>query len=321
MNGIRFSALALAAITTTFPLAAQDQPTPPADQSAPATPPAIYDESADGAAQIEAALASAKKENRRVLIQWGANWCGWCHLLHGVFENDADVKRELLYEYDLVLIDIGKWDKHLDLAAKYQADFKANGVPYLTILDGDGNVIANQETGSLEVGDHHDPAKVLAFLEKHQAEFLSAESIYNEGLAKAQSEGKRAFIHFGAPWCGWCHKLEDWMARDDVAEILAKDFVDVKIDTDRTIGGADLHKQMTDNKSSGIPWFAFVDGEGEVIADSFALPEGGNLGCPYSDEEIAAFGKMLEKAAVNITKEEIEVLLATLKEGREAAGG
>ncbi len=33
----------------------------------------IYDESADARQQIADALASAKKENRRVLIQWGAN--------------------------------------------------------------------------------------------------------------------------------------------------------------------------------------------------------------------------------------------------------
>ena len=39
----------------------------------------IYDKSADGAKQIADALAMAKKENQRVLLQFGANWCGWCH--------------------------------------------------------------------------------------------------------------------------------------------------------------------------------------------------------------------------------------------------
>lgn len=279
--------------------------------------PAVYDESANGAEQIESALATAKKENRRVLVQWGANWCGWCHLLHGVFESDAAVKRKLLYEYDVVLIDIGKWDKNLDLAAKYEADFKAHGVPYLTVLDGEGDVIANQETSSLEEGDHHDPAKVLAFLEKHQAAYLSAESVFNEGLAKAKDEGKRAFVHFGAPWCGWCHKLEDWMAREDVAEVLAKDFVDVKIDTERTIGGNDLYMEMTEGFAGGIPWYAIVNPEsGEIVADAYG-PGKRNLGFPYTDEEIAAFGEMLRKAAVNITLEEVEFLLRSLKEGRE----
>lgn len=39
--------------------------------------PPVYDESADAAADIAAALAAAETKHTRVLIQWGANWCGW----------------------------------------------------------------------------------------------------------------------------------------------------------------------------------------------------------------------------------------------------
>ena len=52
--------------------------------------PAIYDEKADGAKQIADALVVAKKENKRVLLQFGANWCGWCHRLHGLFQTNDD---------------------------------------------------------------------------------------------------------------------------------------------------------------------------------------------------------------------------------------
>src|SRR5690606_9625154 len=69
----------------------------------------VYDESADAEAQIAGALAKAKKENRRVLIQWGANWCGWCNQLHDHMRADPEIRRKLLYEYDLVHVDIGKF--------------------------------------------------------------------------------------------------------------------------------------------------------------------------------------------------------------------
>jgi hypothetical protein len=36
----------------------------------------LYDEKADAKAQIEDALKTAKRDNRRVLIQWGANCAG-----------------------------------------------------------------------------------------------------------------------------------------------------------------------------------------------------------------------------------------------------
>src|SRR5882724_10462243 len=74
----------------------------------------IYDEGADAKAQIAAAVVRAGKNNRRVLVQWGANWCGWCHLLHETFASDKDIKKELNYEYDLVLVDVGRFDKNLE---------------------------------------------------------------------------------------------------------------------------------------------------------------------------------------------------------------
>ena len=59
----------------------------PAAQEKPASqePKAIYDTQADGRTQIDAALKLAKRDHKRVLVMFGANWCGWCHRLHGVF--------------------------------------------------------------------------------------------------------------------------------------------------------------------------------------------------------------------------------------------
>lgn len=291
--------------------------------------PPIYDESADARGQIAEALAAAKRENRRVLIQWGANWCGWCHLLHDLFEKNAQVKRTLLYEYDLVLIDIGRWDKNLDLAATYGADFKRAGVPYLTVLDADGNVLANQETGALEAKidgkPGHDPEKVLAFLKEHQAPYLSAESILSDGLKRAREEGKIVFLHFGAPWCGWCHRLEDWMARKDVHDVLDRSFVNVKIDIDRTIGGKDLMAVYTEGKRTGIPFFVFLAADRKVIAASWG-PDGENLGCPWTTEEVKAFKGLLRTVAPAMSLEDIDAITATLGEKKKqepagAAGG
>src|SRR5580693_9826772 len=65
----------------------------------------VYDEKANAKELIDAALIAAKRENRRVLIQWGGNWCSWCLLLHERFKLDAGLAKTLLYEYDAVLID------------------------------------------------------------------------------------------------------------------------------------------------------------------------------------------------------------------------
>jgi thiol:disulfide interchange protein len=133
-----------------------------ADSSPKASRPAIYDENADGAKQIAGALAVATKEHKRVLLQLGANWCGWCHKLHKLFESDAQIAAKLREAYVVVLIDANKGHNG-DINNKYGNPTRL-GLPVIVILDADGKVLTTQDTGKLEEGDHHDPKKVLAFL-------------------------------------------------------------------------------------------------------------------------------------------------------------
>ena len=154
----------------------------------------VYDEAADAKADIAAAVARAGKEKRRVLIQWGANWCGWCRLLHKLFHEDKNIARKILYEYEVVRVDIGRFNKNTDLAESYDAfsnGFKKAGVPYLTVLDGAGRVVANQDTSVFEEGKGYDSNKVLDFLTKNQAPYPEAEAVLAEGLKKAAAPGRR----------------------------------------------------------------------------------------------------------------------------------
>lgn len=293
---------------------------PPQDAARAAAPPEIYDTKADAKAQIADALRKAKYDNQRVLLMFGGNWCGWCHKLHGLFKKDKDIARTLLYEYRLVMIDIGRFDKNMDIAEKYGAELKKGGAPYLTVLDADGKPVANQETGPLESGDRHDSAKVLEFLRKHQAAPLDAQQVLKDGLARAAAEKKMLFLHFGAPWCGWCHRLEDWMAEPEMKALLSKDFIDVKIDQDRMTGAREVQGTFRKDDKGGIPWFAFVAADGKVLATSDG--EKGNVGFPAQPAEIAHFEKILAATKKNLTDADIRALckrLADLEAERERA--
>lgn len=124
----------------------------------------IYDESADGSKQIADALTVAGKDNKRVLLQFGANWCGWCHKLHSLCETDSDITARLKSDYVAVLIDVNKGHNG-EVDAKYGHPTKF-GLPVLVVLDADGKQLTTKDSGELEDGNHHSPAKVLAFLDK-----------------------------------------------------------------------------------------------------------------------------------------------------------
>jgi thiol-disulfide isomerase/thioredoxin len=124
----------------------------------------IYDTSADGSKQIADALALAGKDGKRVLLQFGANWCPWCHKLHSLCETDTEIAARLKSHYVVVLIDVDKGHNG-EIDAKYGHPTKF-GLPVLVVLDAEGNQLTTKDSGELEEVDHHSPAKVLAFLDQ-----------------------------------------------------------------------------------------------------------------------------------------------------------
>jgi hypothetical protein len=235
---------------------------------------------------------------------------------------DKAIRKELQYEYDVVMGDIGRWNKNTELAEKYGADLKT-GVPYLTILDSSGEAVANQRTDPLELkgedgnsiqGEHagHDPAKVLAFLKSHEAKPVAADSAVSSALAAANDSHKKVFLHFGAPWCPWCHRLDDWLAREDIAPLIAKDYVEVKVDQDRMPGAKEAEDRFGMPENSGIPWFAIIDpASGKVLASS-TNDKGENIGFPAKDEEIAHFMAMLGQTHKDLSAADLETIKRSL---------
>ncbi len=138
-----------------------------AEEVPPRQRPPIYDVKADAAPQIAVALATAQREQKRVLLQFGANWCIWCHRLHALMHDNADLRTALQRDFVLVLVDVDKLPdgtKHNAATNAKYGDAAALGLPALVVLDSDGKLLTKQETGALEDGKGHSPAKVLAFL-------------------------------------------------------------------------------------------------------------------------------------------------------------
>lgn len=145
----------------------------PSNEPAEGAPPEIarpYEEGVDAQAQIDAAVARARDDGKRVLLVFGANWCPWCRRLEHTLRNDEGVASDLRDGFRVVHVDVGARgsDVNRQVAARY-GDPLSNGLPCIVVLDREGEVAHVQETGSLESGDRHDPALVRAFLARWRA--------------------------------------------------------------------------------------------------------------------------------------------------------
>ena len=275
--------------------------------------PAIYDEKADARQLVATGVFQAHRDHNRVLVMFGGNWCGWCHKLHTVFRTNGEIAKILRGEYVLVLIDTAA-PQAAELMKEWSVD-SSKGVPYLVVLDGEGKVVTHQETGALEDGDHHDPAKVKAFLEANQAPPTEARTVLKEALSRAAAEDKRVLLHFGAPWCGWCHRLDDFLARPEIATLVGKDYLDIKIDTERMPGGQEVLEEYC-KKQGGIPWTVILDASGKPLTNSDG--PNGNIGYPAEPQEIAHFLSMLKQTARTLNADDLARLEKALQDAGEA---
>ena len=100
------------------------------------------------------------------------------------------------------------------------------------------------------------------------------------------------------------------MASPNVAPVLAKEFVSLKIEADRMVGGKEILKRYQATEG-GIPWCVFLDGDGTALVTSDG-PKG-NVGFPAAPHEIAHFRTMLERAKRKLSDADIAALIASLE--------
>jgi len=115
-------------------------------------------------ADLEAALKDAAKSNKRVLVDFGGNWCTDCRIL------DINLKKPenaALLEKSFVMVHVNVGDKgisdNFDVAERFGIPLK-KGVPALAVVESDGRVVYAQKNGEFESMRSMDPKSVNDFL-------------------------------------------------------------------------------------------------------------------------------------------------------------
>jgi thiol-disulfide isomerase/thioredoxin len=142
----------------------------------------------------------------------------------------------------------------------------------------------------------------------------SAAEVLAKASASAKKSGKNVLVIFHASWCGWCHKLDDFLDKSEEGKLVKNGLEVVHLTVleskekkaDENPGAMELLTRWGGDKA-GLPFMVILDAKSnKVLADSLqtAGKQSTNTGYPAAKEEVAHFIKMLEKGAKKISKED-----------------
>jgi thiol-disulfide isomerase/thioredoxin len=123
-----------------------------------------YDEAADADAAVARAKARAKAEHKLLLVDLGGNWCGDCRILTATMDR-PEFKAFVDKHYTTVLVDVGRFDKNLQIPAHWGITERLEGVPALLVVDPRTDTLLDRgRVSALEDARHMTPQGLADWL-------------------------------------------------------------------------------------------------------------------------------------------------------------
>ncbi len=163
---------AMAALLSLGVAAAQAAPSPKVTSIASLaelqTPlPFPYDETASPEAtnaHVDAALAEARRTHRLAFIDLGGNWCGDCRVLAGLMLL-PEYRRFVDAHYVVITVDVGRFNKNLQVPARWGITERLEGVPSVLIVDPVTDKLVDAgHTAALADARHMDPQSLMDWM-------------------------------------------------------------------------------------------------------------------------------------------------------------
>jgi thiol-disulfide isomerase/thioredoxin len=123
-----------------------------------------YDEKADANKAVDAALAKAKAEHKLAFIDLGGNWCGDCRVLAGLMEL-PEINAFVDAHYIVVTVDVGRFNRNLQIPARWGITQRLEGVPSVLVVDPVTNKLVDVgHIAALADARHMDPQGIADWI-------------------------------------------------------------------------------------------------------------------------------------------------------------
>ena len=150
-----------------------------------------FDPKRDPKTDLEAAVARAARENKRIILDVGGEWCIWCKKMDYFFMTNPELDRLKEENYVWVKVNLSLENENKDFLGRYP---EAPGYPHLYVLEKDGTLMHSQNTADLEEPPY--PEIVVPANVKNKAEYIKQET----AKRKVRSYDLQKFTDFLKAW-------------------------------------------------------------------------------------------------------------------------
>lgn len=149
-----------------------------------------FDATRNAAADVEQAVAEARKTGKHILLEVGGDWCPWCHALERLLQEHPELLQVRDESFITVAVYYNSDKKNEELLSHYP---KVLGIPHFFILDEAGTLLHSQHGVELQTNGNYSPDKIKAFLDEWSPHRVSGaaktdSNAHNEAFARKLTE-------------------------------------------------------------------------------------------------------------------------------------
>ena len=121
-----------------------------------------FDPTRNAVADLSVAIGIATRNGKRIILDVGGEWCGWCVYMDKFFHQNVALAKLRDDNFIWVKVNMSPENENSAFLSTYPA---ASGYPHLYVLDETGNLLHSQDTASLEEEKGYNLVKFAVFLE------------------------------------------------------------------------------------------------------------------------------------------------------------
>lgn len=228
------------------------------------------------------ALAKAKKENKKLMVDCYTLWCGPCrYMATNIFPNDT--LGAYMNEHFVCM----KLDMEHGEGPERNKTFNVKAYPTFIFFDADGKEMSRFEGMAMQDDFQKRCERILKgeapiskedIQKEKQQRVAEKDTIIDEGkgvnfikgsevrfadvLAQAKRENKRVLVDFWATWCHACIQMNKTTLRDTrIGNLLNYTFVNYSVDMDHDPDGKELVEKY---KIQAFPTYLILNPDGTV---------------------------------------------------------